>query len=76
MDEETYGCYRCGVQFEEDLRDPYESIVYPCSSCGETSVISFTQSLDLVNDLILKGVIDLPYWEAQDEDDFLDFEED
>lgn len=50
---EKYGCFRCGEQGVE-----YEEVDFKrtCGSCGESDcVISFQESLDLVNEIYLQG---------------------
>lgn len=47
----VHGCFRCGEiggDFELD-----EQGFCICSSCGERSIVSFQQALDLLNDFYL-----------------------
>ena len=49
----THGCYRCGT-IEGDFNED-ENGVAICDHCGERSVVSFQQALDLLNDFHLSG---------------------
>ena len=49
-----WACYRCG-EIMGDVRETENHYGYTCESCGEQSVISFLNALDILNDLYLKG---------------------
>ena len=54
--EQIYGCFRCG-ELMGDVTEVGHGHV--CGSCGEDSVISLLNSLDIINDLFLKGDLTL-----------------
>ena len=54
MDANTvYGCYRCGETEGEVLK--LEDGIYSCGGCGELSVVTFVQALDMLNSLHRQG---------------------
>ena len=54
--EQIYGCFRCGELMGEVTTVGKNHV---CGSCGEDSVISLLNSLDIINDLFLKGSLTL-----------------
>jgi len=64
--EQVYGCFRCG-EVMGDIHEAESGIGYVCESCGEQAVISFLNTLDILNDLYLKGDLSL-----EGEDIYLD----
>lgn len=69
--EQVYGCFRCGKMMGEVKEDMHG---YTCGECGERSVVTFTNTLDILNDLYLKG--DISYVHDGIEIDLEDFDED
>lgn len=67
--EQVYGCFRCG-ELMGDIREANDGYHYICENCGEVSVISFVNALDILNDLYIKGDLSLA-----NEEIYLDFEE-
>ena len=68
---QVHGCFRCGELMGE-IREDEVSSAYICDSCGEDGVITFQHALDIINDLYLRGMVDL----AHDDDEIEFFEED
>lgn len=54
--EQIYGCFRCG-EIMGEVRESDLGIGFVCESCGEKAVVTFTNTLDILNDLYLKGDI-------------------
>lgn len=50
----VYGCFRCGELCGEVVITT-ESTLPICGSCGESSVLTFQQALDVMNELHLSG---------------------
>lgn len=46
--EYDYGCYRCGTLRPRVDRDP-DTEQLRCVECGEASVVTFKQALDMIN---------------------------
>lgn len=55
MNEELYGCYRCGT-INGNLRDMELDGRQKCGECGEDAIITFQEAMDALNDAYLKGI--------------------
>ena len=53
---DTHVCYRCGSVNGEFVFDEL-SAVHHCGECGAEGVITFRQSIDILNQLVLSGTI-------------------
>jgi hypothetical protein len=60
-----YGCYRCGELEGEVVK--HEDGSYACGSCGELSVVTFVQALDMLNAFYREG-----HFISQPEDELLE----
>jgi len=56
--EQLYGCYRCG-EIMGEIRESDSSTGWTCESCGEPAVMSFLNALDILNDLYIRGDLQL-----------------
>jgi len=68
--EQIFGCWRCG-EIMGDIHEAETSEGYICDSCGERAIVSFTNTLDVMNDLYLKGLLS-PDNEELELDDFIE----
>lgn len=59
-----YGCFRCG-EINGEISQDEETLVVSCQSCGEDSIVTFQQALDLLNDFYLKGEVVLAPGETE-----------
>ena len=50
--EQIYGCFRCG-ELMGDIREGDQGSV--CEGCGEAAIMTLQNSLDIINDLYLRG---------------------
>ncbi len=49
-----YRCFRCGTENETLMQNEEESAFGVCCSCGEESVVTFIQALDIINEYYLQ----------------------
>lgn len=63
---QVYGCFRCGIMMG-DIKEAPNGVGYICEGCGEQSVITFLNALDILNNMHLQGDLSL-----DGEDTYLD----
>lgn len=66
--EQIYGCWRCGKVMGA-LKEDDAGFRLICGECGENSVLSFINALDVINDLFVRGILEQ---EQIDLEDFID----
>ena len=62
---QLYGCFRCG-KVMGDIKKLDDGHVQ-CGNCGEQSIVTFIQALDILNDYYRRDILD--------DDDMVDFQE-
>lgn len=59
-----YRCFRCGF---EEYREDDDGTILRCPDCGEKSLISFLTACDILNDLYLRGQLNINNYENLDD---------